>query len=90
MKRFTFLFSMVLCLSFASCELFENEELIALEDLPTAVISYVAENYPSSTIIEAEKEEEDGEVKIEVELDTGEELYFDEDGNFLGEDEDDD
>jgi len=88
MKRFIFLWSLTLCLFTASCGILNNDELLVIEDLPEAITSYVAENYPNSTITEAEKEAENGLIQIEVELDSGEELIFDESGNFIGLDDD--
>ena len=73
----------------------EDEEDIDPDDLPQTILDYIAENYPDNTIIEAEMEEEG----YEVTLNNGIELKFDQEGNFLSqedgngdedEDEDDD
>ena len=54
---------------------------IAIDDLPQNILDYITENYPDTSIDEAEIE--DGE--YEVELKNGIDLYFDIDGNFLRE-----
>ena len=61
----------------------EDEEDIDPSALPQIILDYIAENYPDSTIIEAEMEE-DG---YEVTLNNGVELEFDEEGNFLSEED---
>ncbi len=69
----------------------ENEQDIHPDDLPDAILDYIAANYEGYSIIEAEIEE-DG--SYDVTLNNGVELEFDADGNFLsaedgnGEDED--
>ncbi len=68
----------------------DDDEEISVQELPPAALAYIEENYPNSSIEEAEREEEDGQIIYEVELDTGEELIFDAGGNFLGMEEDDD
>lgn len=96
-STFTFAALLLLSLLFVGCgddgfldDLFDRDEMIAIEDLPDAIIDYVTENYPDSTIEEAEREKDDnGDVVIEVELNTGEELIFNEQGDFLREEEDD-
>lgn len=70
-----------------------DDEDIAVADLPQAIRDYIAENYPDTSIIEAEKED-DG--TFEVTLNNGMELKFDAEGNFVsvddhnGDDDDDD
>lgn len=55
--------------------------------LPQAILSYISTNYPNNTITEAEVEDSNN---YEVELNNGTELIFDQQGNFLGVDDDDD
>lgn len=57
----------------------EDEHDINPEDLPQVILDYIAENYPDSTIIEAEKDDDE----YEVTLNNGVELEFDLEGNFL-------
>lgn len=57
----------------------EDDEDIAVADLPQVIQDYIADNYPEQKIIEAEKED-DG---FEVNLSNGVELTFDAEGNFL-------
>jgi len=64
-----------------------DEENIDPADLPQTIIDYLAENYPGVDIDEVEYDD-DG--YYEVELDNGVELYFDEDGNLIGMDDEDD
>lgn len=71
-------------------DLFEKDEQVAIADLPQPITAYVAENYPDATITEAEREREKGRTIYEVELNTGEELIFGEDGSFIRLEEDDD
>lgn len=59
----------------------EEEDYIAIEDLPQAITDYIAANYPNDTIDKASFEDNE----YEVELTSGTELYFDENGNFLKE-----
>ncbi len=61
----------------------EDEEDIDPSELPQIILDYIAENYPDNTIIEAEMEEEG----YEVTLNNGVELKFDEQGNFLSEED---
>lgn len=72
----------------------DDEENINLQDLPAAIVDYVAANFPNVSIDLAETELEFGESYIEVYLSNGQELYFDMDGDFLciddGHDDDDD
>ncbi|MGB1241275.1 MAG: PepSY-like domain-containing protein [Chitinophagales bacterium] len=55
---------------------------IPVEELPSLITDYIAANYPTAVILEAEQED-DGE--YEVTLDNGLEIKFDADGNFLEE-----
>jgi len=48
--------------------------------LPQIILDYITQNYPNTTITEAEIESNGG---YEVSLSNGIELYFDQDGNFL-------
>lgn len=59
----------------------KDDEGIAPEDLPQAILNYISTNYPGIEIDEAEFE--DGE--YEIELKNGTELCFDQAGNFIGE-----
>lgn len=61
----------------------DGDDKIAVEDLPVVITDYIAANYPGTTIVEAEREDDGG---YEVELDNGIELEFDADGNFIKED----
>lgn len=54
--------------------------------LPQAILDYISSNYPENTITEAEREDNNS---YEVELNNGIELIFDQEGNFLGIDDDD-
>lgn len=71
----------------------DSDDDINVSDLPQAIRDYIATNYPNNSIIEAEREDDNG---FEVTLDNGIELKFDSDGNFLeaedrnGDDDDDD
>lgn len=58
-----------------------DDEDINYEDLPQAIKDYITENYPSTSVDEAEFE--DG--KYEIELKDGTEICFDQLGDFLGE-----
>ena len=57
-----------------------NGSYIAPSTLPSTIRNYIAANYPSATIREAEKYTN----RYEVELSTGVELYFDLNGNLTG------
>ena len=57
-------------------------------DLPSAVQTYIASNYPNTGIYEAELEDECGQRVYEVELTDGVALHFDLQGNFLGTEDD--
>lgn len=59
----------------------EEDDYIAIEDLPTAITEYIQTNYPNATIKGASFEDNE----YEVELNNGKELYFDKNGNFLRE-----
>ncbi len=65
----------------------DDSESVAVSDLPSAIQTYVDDNYPNQSIEEAERETECGEKYYEVELSNDDELYFDLDGNFLGTDD---
>lgn len=55
-----------------------------VEQVPDAVLAYIAANYPAATILSIETEsEDDNAVTYEVYLSDGTEVYFDADGNFL-------
>ncbi|WP_029034155.1 PepSY-like domain-containing protein [Salinimicrobium terrae] len=64
-----------------------SDDYINAAALPQAVLGYISENYPDNTIHEAEIEDNGN---YEVELNSGTELVFDSQGNFLGIDDDDD
>ncbi|MCC8361129.1 PepSY-like domain-containing protein [Salinimicrobium sediminilitoris] len=55
--------------------------------LPQVILDYISTNYPENTIYEAEIEDNNN---YEVELNDETELIFDQQGNFLGIDDDDD
>ncbi|WP_252112680.1 PepSY-like domain-containing protein [Gramella jeungdoensis] len=61
----------------------EDEEDIDPAELPQTILDYIAENYPDNTIIEAEREDEG----YEVTLNNGVELKFDQEGNFLSQED---
>lgn len=71
----------------------KDDEDIEVSELPQVILDYIATNYPDNTIIEAEREDDNG---FEVTLNNGVELEFDADGTFLdaedhnGDDDDDD
>ena len=73
-----------------------EEEKIAIEALPAAVVAAVNDAVEGGVIVEAERETEDGRVIYEIEVDLNGvewEVEVDEDGNVLeveSEDEDDD
>lgn len=58
----------------------DREELIDPADLPQSVLSYISQNYPNTTILYAELDDNYYEVKLDI----GIELYFDLSGNYLG------
>ena len=70
-----------------------EDDDIAVSDLPQVILDYITTNYPDNSIIEAEREDDNG---FEVTLDNGIELEFDSEGNFLeaedhnGDDDDED
>ena len=64
-----------------------SDDYINPAALPQAILNYISTNYPDNTIREAEKEDNNN---YEVELNNGVELIFDQQGNFLGIDDDDD
>ena len=70
-----------------------DDDDIAISDLPQVILDYITTNYPDNSIIEAEREDDNG---FEVTLNNGVELEFDSEGNFLeaedhnGDDDDDD
>lgn len=89
--RFLLLFTMLG--AFASCETFLNDELddnsgieIPVSQLPQAVIDYVNTNFPGMSIIRVERDSDHFEVYLPGDI----ELYFDLNGNFLRDDNDDD
>lgn len=65
----------------------EDGEEVFASSLPAQIIQYILDNYPNTTIVYSEKEN-DG--NFEVNLDNGLELHFDSDGNFLNLDNDND
>ena len=62
-----------------------SDNYINTAALPQAILTYVSTNYPNNTIKEAEIEDNNN---YEVELNNGTELIFDQQGNFLGIDDD--
>jgi uncharacterized membrane protein YkoI len=92
-----FIWNLILALgliALASCEQEQplptsaNSVSVDPDSLPSAVQTYVGNNYPNATIYEAELDDECGQDVYEVELSNGVELYFDLQGNFLGTDDD--
>lgn len=63
-----------------------SDDHINTAALPQAILNYISTNYPNNTIKEAEVEDNNN---YEVELNNGTELIFDQQGNFLGIDDDD-
>ncbi len=66
---------------------FNADVHVSTSSLPQDILDYVTTNYPDATIREAEIEDNNN---FEVYLSNGLELIFDEDGNFLGIDDDSD
>ena len=64
-----------------------SDDYINTAALPQAILNYVSTNYRDNTITEAEIEDNN---QYEIELNNGTELIFDQQGNFLGIDDDDD
>lgn len=64
-----------------------SDSYINTAALPQAILNYISTNYPNNTVKEAEIEDNNN---YEVELNDGTELIFDQQGNFLGIDDDDD
>ena len=60
-----------------------TENNLNLSDVPTTIISYVADNYPDATIYQAVKLE-NSPAQYVITLNTEEELAFDKAGNFIG------
>lgn len=58
----------------------EDKNHVAIEDLPQAILDYIAENYPDKKIVKAELEED----KYMIRLNSNIKLLFDLEGNFLG------
>ncbi len=61
-------------------EIDRDRDAINPANLPQIILSYISTNFPNSTIIKAELDDN----FYEVELNNGIELYFDAQGNFLG------
>ncbi len=72
----------------------EDEEEIAVEDLPEAVVNAVRKRFPNATIEEAERETEHGQVIYDVEVEDSDgaeyELEVTADGRILEIERDDD
>ena len=64
-----------------------DDDYVDPDSLPASVLSYIATNFPNDSIYEVERDEECETEVFEVELNSGIELYFDLQGNFLGTDE---
>ena len=85
MSRLLLILALVFSVSFGMTACGEaNENDIDVSELPQSVVTYVTQNYPSASIEEAEKQEDDGQIYYEVELNTGEELLFDATGMYVG------
>jgi uncharacterized membrane protein YkoI len=68
-----------------------DEQKIAPKDLPPAIVAGAAKAYPSGQITGAEKKEDDGKIKYEVDVTVGTqsfELKLAEDGTLLSQSED--
>ena len=65
----------------------EDEEEVAIADLPEAVVDAIQERFPEGTMEEAERETEDGQVVYEVEVEDADgteyEVEVTEDGKIL-------
>ncbi|MCC7224699.1 MAG: PepSY-like domain-containing protein [Chitinophagales bacterium] len=59
----------------------DSNDNVDISTLPAAINDYVAANYPGTSIVEADSEDNGG---FEIELSNGIEMYFDANGNFLG------
>lgn len=66
---------------------FTADAHIRTSTLPQNILKFISTNYPGLTIIEAEVEDNKN---FEITLSDSTELIFDSQGNFLGEDRDDD
>lgn len=64
----------------------EQDDDIDPANLPATILTYITQNYPNDSIVEAELDDD----IYEVYLSSGIELYFDINGVFLGMDDDDD
>lgn len=70
---------------------YDGDVYIPADSLPQAILAYLAQHYPGVAIRYAEREGDDDEpYRYEVELVNGIELYFDDNGNFLFADTDQD
>jgi hypothetical protein len=67
----------------------EEDVEVELTELPKLAQDYIEQNHAGVEITSIEKEEDDGQVKFDVEFENGIELYFDEEGNLI-DDEDED
>lgn len=66
----------------------DDDDNIAISNLPQSIIDYVNNNHSGENIVKAEFETDDGQDIYEVYLSNGMELYFDSNGNYLGMDDD--
>lgn len=96
-----FMSAVVISISFSSCSMNDDQEPavdlnatafradlhLNTSALPQNILDYIVTNYPGMTIREAEIEDNNN---YEIELNNDLELIFDSEGNFLGEDTDDD
>lgn len=55
----------------------------SVEQIPQAILDYLASNYPNIEVISAEAEDNDGEIAYEIHLADDTEVYFNADGGFL-------
>ncbi len=98
MKKFQILFfAAFFSIMATSCEMFDEvdemfeesgDRKIGSDQLPANILEYISTNHPKATVLYAEIDP-DYTAYYEVELSNGLELYFDQDGNFLGLDDDD-
>ena len=86
-------FAVLLCIAAGWSYAADDEQEIAIADLPAAVVDAVKAKFPDATLVEAEVETENGKMVYEVEIeDDGQELEVEvsADGEILEVESDDD
>lgn len=68
----------------------DDEVFIDASALPASILEYITLNFPAETIVLATYEENDPAEAYEVLLSNGIELYFDQEGGFVSQDDDND